>query len=361
MADKAHLTAQMLRQERRGLAESVAGRLELSHASAEPFTYSAEFAIRVQQVETHINTLAACIEFSSPAMLDDYVRFVATVAESATPHQDDMSSVFSEVVEVVQGQFPHEAQAVISNYVGRATQTLGEESAAEDIRRVDAPHAALQQQYLAALLATRRGEAMRLVLEAVQTGTSIESIYLDVLQPTLQQLGDRWQTGEISVAEEHYCSAATHVVLSQLQPYLLSNHTSVKTLVAACVGEELHELGLRMVANLFERSGWNTVYLGPNTPAESITEAIIANQAQVLAVSVTLTRHLFALSDVVGLVRSSAGCEHVKLLVGGYPFHVDPLLWKRIGADATASDAKEAVDVTDRLMDRSWRRSDQGA
>lgn len=351
MANTAQLAAQMLRQERRGLAESVAGRLELSHVAAEPFTYSAEFAIRVQQVETHIHTLAACIEFSSPAMLDDYVRFVATVAESAVPHQDDMASVFSEVVEVVQEQFPQEAQTVISRYVDRAAQTLGVEQIVEDARLIDTPHAALQQQYLAALLATRRGEAMRLILEALQAGTTIESIYLEVLQPTLRRLGDMWQAGEISVAEEHYCSAATHVVISQLQPHLLSSHASVKTVVAACVGEELHELGLRMVAGLFERSGWNTVYLGPNTPADSIAKAVVANQAQVLAVSVTLTRHLFSLSDVVRLVRSSAGCEHVKLLVGGHPFHVDPLLWKRVGADATAWDAKEAVGITERLIE----------
>ncbi|QEG38083.1 cobalamin B12-binding domain-containing protein [Roseimaritima ulvae] len=348
-------TARMLRQATHGLAEEVVGRLENGEAVTEPFAYSAGFAIRVEQVEAHLDTLAACIAFSSPAMLDDYIHHVATVSKLVPPHRDDIADVLSEIMGVIEEQFPQRAQAVIGEYLEHATHTLEEVPSPTPLATSDGSSASLQQQYLAALLATHRSEALQLILDAVQTGTSVESIYSQVLQPTLQQLGDLWQAGTISVAQEHYCTAAIEVLLARMQPYFFSQQnspkSSEKTLVAACVGHELHQVGLRMVADSFESHGWKTLYLGANTPTESIGKAVQATEADVLAVSTTLTRNLFALTDVVSLLRSLPDCEHVKLLVGGRPFHTDPTLWKRIGADATAANAKEAVGVTERMLD----------
>ncbi len=351
LAPHAHLAAQMLRQERRRLAESVAGRLERSHSSAaDRFAGSAEFSIRVQQVETHLDTLAACIEFSSPVILDDYVRRVAAASQPACVARDDLATVFSEVVGVAQQKFPREALMVILDYLDRAMQTSDEVPRKRVAAVADASHTAIQQRYLAALLSMRRDEAMQLVLAAAKSGMSVESLYLRVLQPTLQQVGDLWQAGEICVSQEHYCSSVTEAVMARLHPYLPPGHDATKTLVAACVSNELHEVGLRMVADLFQGYGWNTVYLGANMPARNIVNAVLASRAQVLAVSTTMTQHLFSLAEVIRLLQSSSGCEHVKLLVGGYPFNTDPLLWKRMGADATARNAKAAVRLSAQLV-----------
>jgi methanogenic corrinoid protein MtbC1 len=37
-------------------------------------------------------------------------------------------------------------------------------------------------------------------------------------------------------------------------------------------------------------------------------------------------------------------------MVGGYPFNIAPELWTRIGADAWAPDAAQAIAVADRLL-----------
>jgi len=271
-------------------------------------------------------------------------------AESCLSIQYDILTFLKELLGIVEVQFPNDVSIIVTEYIGGAMASLRDEATDETVAHLHQPHEGLQRDYLSFLLDARRDEALRIVLQAVDTGVDLESIYLHVIQPTQQKLGQLWQVGDISVAQEHYCTAATQFVMSQLQPYFLTHNTSGKTLVATCVGDELHEVGLRIVADLLEISGWNTIYLGANAPAESIAEAIVSNGADVLAISTTMTQHLFGLADVISVVRSNPGCENVRVMVGGHPFNVDPFLWKRVGADAHAIDAKEATRVADRLL-----------
>ena len=60
--------------------------------------------------------------------------------------------------------------------------------------------------------------------------------------------------------------------------------------------------------------------------------------------------HLPRVERLIALVRSSEAGQSVKVLVGGYPFNVDPELWLRVGADGHARDAHEALGVADRLL-----------
>jgi methanogenic corrinoid protein MtbC1 len=62
-----------------------------------------------------------------------------------------------------------------------------------------------------------------------------------------------------------------------------------------------------------------------------------------------MTFHIRAVENLIAMVRASVSSNKVKVLVGGYPFNLEPELWKRIGADAYAKDASEAVAVASRL------------
>jgi methanogenic corrinoid protein MtbC1 len=115
------------------------------------------------------------------------------------------------------------------------------------------------------------------------------------------------------------------------------------------VAGELHEIGARIVADFFEMEGWDTYYLGANSPFEAVVQAIADRGAQLLAVSVTMVFHLRVVEELIARVRASTGANTVKILVGGYPFNIEPELWKRVGADAFAVDAAEAVAAANRL------------
>ncbi len=91
--------------------------------------------------------------------------------------------------------------------------------------------------------------------------------------------------------------------------------------------------------------GWDTYYLGANSPTSAIVQAIADRRADILAVSATMTFHIRAVENLIATVRASADSNNVKILVGGYPFNLVPELWKRVGADAYAADASEAIAV----------------
>lgn len=120
--------------------------------------------------------------------------------------------------------------------------------------------------------------------------------------------------------------------------------------MATCIASELHEIGVRMVADFFEMEGWDTFYLGANTPTDSILGTLVERRADVLGISATITYHVSEVERLIQAVRTDPACRDVLVLVGGYPFNLAPDLWRRIGADGWAPDAQTAVDCARQLL-----------
>jgi methanogenic corrinoid protein MtbC1 len=117
-----------------------------------------------------------------------------------------------------------------------------------------------------------------------------------------------------------------------------------------CVNDELHELGARMVADFFEMEGWDTYYLGANTPSSDILSALEEKTPDLLGISTTITYHLEKLSRLIQAVKSSSPGQDVPILVGGRPFNIDPELWEKVGADGHAADAGAALETVGQLI-----------
>jgi methanogenic corrinoid protein MtbC1 len=138
--------------------------------------------------------------------------------------------------------------------------------------------------------------------------------------------------------------------MSQLYPYIFSGERRNRTLIATCVAGDPHEIGVRMVSDLLEMEGWNTIYLGANVPTSSIIQLMREREVHMLALSATMTFHVPAVERVIADIRHAQGVRPAKIMVGGYPFNIAPELWRRIGADAWAPDAAQAIAVADRLL-----------
>nr|WP_243687075.1 B12-binding domain-containing protein [Methanobacterium formicicum] len=80
----------------------------------------------------------------------------------------------------------------------------------------------LAKNYMDALLNLRRNEASDMIMKAVEEGTSIKDIYMNVFEASQHEIGRLWQTNQITVAQEHFCTAATQRVMSQLYPHIFS-------------------------------------------------------------------------------------------------------------------------------------------
>lgn len=116
-------------------------------------------------------------------------------------------------------------------------------------------------------------------------------------------------------------------------------------MLACCTSGELHELGLRMVTDFFELDGWDTCFLGANTPEQAITDMLRQQSFEMIAISTTMTFHIDKVRSTIQRIRAYPETENTKVIVGGNPFNIASGLWKNVGADAYAGNAQEAVAV----------------
>jgi MerR family transcriptional regulator, light-induced transcriptional regulator len=207
--------------------------------------------------------------------------------------------------------------------------------------------------YLDALLSGDRDLARSIISDQVRKGGTERDIYHRVLEPVLHEAGRLWQIQKISIAEEHFITGQIQLELARLADQYRAGSRNVKrrgkTLVAASVAEELHEIGIRMVTDFFEMDGWDTYYIGANTPAPGLILAAREQKADVVALSSTMAWHLPRVDYLIRSLRGDRETRHVKIIVGGYPFNLVPDLWQKIGADAYAGSAEEAVAAGNRL------------
>ncbi len=204
--------------------------------------------------------------------------------------------------------------------------------------------------YLVAILEGDRLAASKLILEAATAGTPVHDLYTLVLCPAQTELGRMWERAEIDVAEEHFATATTQMVMAQLYSFLDRRPRNGLTVVAATVTGNHHDIGIRMVADFFEMAGWKAVYLGQGVPPEELASAVITFEADLLVLGACMHTQLQAIGDAVRMVRSLDEERRCKILVGGPGFAETGELWRTMGADAFAESAETAVAAAEQMM-----------
>jgi MerR family transcriptional regulator, light-induced transcriptional regulator len=165
----------------------------------------------------------------------------------------------------------------------------------------------------------------------------VEETFEAVLCPLLEAVGDRWQNGTTTTAEEHLVSEA---VRSRLGHLLADAGGGVHGVaVLACAPGERHELGLMMATIALRRDGWKVVYLGADAPLPDALALAEAMSARVLGLSLATSARTDALES--GL-RAGAP-RGVSLVVGGAGA-TEPLA-RRIGAVHAGATLDGAVET----------------
>lgn len=204
--------------------------------------------------------------------------------------------------------------------------------------------------YLRAVLAGDRRRAFAVVDDARASGLDVRSLYLQVFQPALREMGDLWQRNRISVAVEHLATGITETAMARLFGEALEDTgEGGRSLLAACAQTERHAIGLRMVCDLLELEGWRTTYLGASVPADALARMAADLRPDVVALSATILPHVPQLQASIGALRAALPDHPPVIAVGGRPFVEHHGLAERIGADLTAPDAAE---LAERLAER---------
>ena len=211
----------------------------------------------------------------------------------------------------------------------------------------------LAREYFELLKRGERDAAFRLVSDALENGSDIKKLYLDVFSASLYEIGRLWVAGGMSVAEEHYFTESTQLLISRLHEQIASAarpKRGLRCVIFAVYGEN-HVIGARMISDFFELDGWDVYYLRGNLSIRHAMSALLGQATNLLALSVTIAGNLGAAEDLISAVRREKSLRSMKIMVGGQALIGIPFLWKELGADGTARDAVAAVAEADRLLD----------
>jgi MerR family transcriptional regulator, light-induced transcriptional regulator len=117
----------------------------------------------------------------------------------------------------------------------------------------------------------------------------IEQAFGRVVQPILERIGEDWELGELTVAQEHLVSEA---IRARLERMLADSRGGVRGYaVLACLPDERHELGLLMLGLLLRADGWQVAYLGADTPLDDAVALAGELAPSILCLSVTMSEH----------------------------------------------------------------------
>ena len=338
-------------EERRALAEeAVALHYDDEPALAQRYGPAGR-AKCVQDAAYHLAYLDEAVASGAPALFLAYLDWVRSLLQGLGVPEADLRGQLAVLRRLTFPRLEHEVAHAADAILDAALRAFeAPPRVPESFIDPAAPLGVLAERYLAALIGGERKRAAELVLAAVEAGTPVADVYLEVIQRSQREIGRLWQLSRISVGQEHFCTAASQAIIARLYPHIFAAERAGRRLVAACVGGELHELGARMVADFFEMAGWDTYYLGANVPAESVLEAIETQRADVVGISATMVAHVDAVRRLVQGIRDDARGKSARILVGGYPFNLAGSLWQAVGADGSAPDARAAVAAAEHLL-----------
>ena len=186
------------------------------------------------------------------------------------------------------------------------------------------------------------------VKAALAAGVGAEEILNNALIAAMNEIGQRFEAGDLFVPEMLIAARAMQAGLKILKPALAKAEVKAAGKVAiGTVKGDLHDIGKNLVAMMLEGSGFEIVDLGVDVTPEAFVSAV-RNGAQIIGMSALLTTTMPSMEGTLKALREASLRDKVKVMIGGAPVTQDYA--NKIGADAFAPDASSATRIARQLM-----------
>jgi methanogenic corrinoid protein MtbC1 len=202
----------------------------------------------------------------------------------------------------------------------------------------------LARAYAAAVLAGDEVAAEVVIREALDADLSIAEVDEEIIGPALWLVGDLWERGEISVADEHVATEISLRVLAlEREARRVARVRPAYLAMLAAPPGELHVVALRMVANVLGAAGYGVMMVGADVPTEALAAAAARYRPDVVCLSATMP----ASSDglLIAMHEVQRAWPNANFVIGGRAvtsrFHARP----GVEICRRASDAVVAVDA----------------
>ncbi len=199
------------------------------------------------------------------------------------------------------------------------------------------------------------GEAHALldfVDHCLETGSSVETVYVELLAPAARKLGEYWEEDSEDFVGVTMGLWRIQEILRELTlripPKSRPGHGQRSALFSMMPGEQ-HSFGTLMVAECFQRAGWDTDVMIEPTQSD-LTGKFAKRHYDLIGLTVSRDCSTALLGSMVKTIKAVSSNPHIRIMLGGRVINEQPELVDECGADATAIDAMSAVALADRLV-----------
>jgi MerR family transcriptional regulator, light-induced transcriptional regulator len=207
----------------------------------------------------------------------------------------------------------------------------------------------LARAYRSALLCADLAAAESTVRDALDAELTSTEVFEEVIAPALWLVGELWERGEISVADEH---AATEISLRVLalerEARRVARARGAHRVMLATAPGEMHVVALQMVDSLLAAAGYNVLMLGADVPAPDLGTSARRHQPDVICLSATNPGRSEQVLRCIDEARAER--PFVGFVVGGRGITAEGQL--RAGVDVCAR-VSEVVDAVDAIVKRA--------
>ena len=184
-------------------------------------------------------------------------------------------------------------------------------------------------EYLKNLLQGNRKICLSIANEYIAQKHTYPELYEEIIRTSLYEVGRLWETKQISIATEHLATSITESILSELFGQIIVKERINRKVVVACVQNENHQVGAKMVADTFEMLGWDSFFLGNGIPDEDLVEFIHETRPDLIAISLSIYLNFSHFQRL--LERLKLEFPDLQIIAGGQAFrYITPEITARL-------------------------------
>lgn len=215
----------------------------------------------------------------------------------------------------------------------------------------------IKTEFQSALGRRDKTRCAKLIIEVLEREyIDIVQLYEDVLAPSLDSIASNEKEQEIEIWDEHMRSNVVRMAIELCYPYIVRRETVKRESPRAmvfCIEDEFHELGARMTTDFLTLLGYDSYFIGANTPVEEALNAIGELKPDLVCISVSNFYSLIKIQDVIEELRRNIESQELKpfsILLGGYAVANTPGAKEKLKPDYFATSYRDLEKIKEGLI-----------
>ncbi len=196
-----------------------------------------------------------------------------------------------------------------------------------------------------ALLHVNRVQAEGILEQHFRNQGSFEQMEQIVME-TLERIGSDWEAGLVSLSQVYMSGVICEDLVDKYLPKYQVRRINAPRMAIGVLLDH-HALGKRIVYSVLRAAGFEILDFGQGLSVDELVHKTIENDIEVLLISTLMLPSALKVERLRDELRARG--SFTKLVVGGAPFRLDPLLWRTVGADADGKSASHVIAAIEDL------------